>query len=76
MSKREEVLKIAERVTNEVGHVTILINNAGIMPCRPLLSQKPDHINQVFNVNVLSNFWVSIEIKANKSQLVSYIFLK
>lgn len=41
----------------EVGPVTLLINNAGVMICKPLLSQTPQNIETVVNVNLLSHFW-------------------
>ncbi|XP_015175474.1 PREDICTED: short-chain dehydrogenase/reductase family 16C member 6-like isoform X2 [Polistes dominula] len=58
VSKREEVLKVAEKVKEEVGNVTILINNAGIMPCHSFLNNTPEEIRNVFDVNVLAHFWV------------------
>ncbi|KAI5755691.1 hypothetical protein M8J77_019005 [Diaphorina citri] len=59
VSNREEVLRVADKVRKEVGEVTILVNNAGIMPCKPLNEQKPDVIRKTFDVNVLAHFWVS-----------------
>ncbi|XP_014601751.1 PREDICTED: short-chain dehydrogenase/reductase family 16C member 6-like isoform X1 [Polistes canadensis] len=58
VSKREEVLKVAEKVKEEVGNVTILINNAGIMPCHSFLDHTPEEIRNIFDVNVLAHFWV------------------
>lgn len=57
VSNREEILLLAEKVRKEVGEITILVNNAGIMPCKPLSEQKPDVIRKTFNVNVLAHFW-------------------
>ncbi|XP_008471959.1 epidermal retinol dehydrogenase 2-like [Diaphorina citri] len=57
VSNREEVLRVADKVRKEVGEVTILVNNAGIMPCKPLNEQKPDVIRKTFDVNVLAHFW-------------------
>lgn len=59
VTNREEVLKVAERVTEEVGNVTILINNAGIMPCHAFLDYTPEEIRKIFDVNVLAHFWVN-----------------
>lgn len=49
---------MAERVRLEVGDVTVLVNNAGIMPCHPLGGHKPGEIEKIFDVNVLAHFWV------------------
>lgn len=57
VSNREEVFKTAEKVRAEVGNVTILINNAGIVYCRPLLDQTPEEIKRIFSVNVLAHCW-------------------
>ncbi|XP_076244046.1 short-chain dehydrogenase/reductase family 16C member 6-like isoform X2 [Calliopsis andreniformis] len=57
VSNREEVFKMAERVKEEVGNVTILINNAGIMPCRNFLDHSPEEIRRIFDINVLGNCW-------------------
>ncbi|XP_075217653.1 17-beta-hydroxysteroid dehydrogenase 13-like [Lycorma delicatula] len=57
VSKREDVLEVADKVRQEVGDVTILINNAGIMPCHPLTSHTATEIQRIFDVNVLAHFW-------------------
>lgn len=57
VSNREKVLELAIKVKIEVGPVTVLINNAGIMPTRPLEKQTPEEIRKTFDINVLSNFW-------------------
>ncbi|RZF32774.1 hypothetical protein LSTR_LSTR016821 [Laodelphax striatellus] len=61
VSNREEVLALAARVRAEVGDVTMLVNNAGIMPCRPLPNHKPEEIRKIFDVNVLAHFWIIID---------------
>ena len=59
VSDRDAVLLLANRVKEEVGDVSILVNNAGIMPCHPLLQHTPQQIRKIFDVNVLAHFWVS-----------------
>lgn len=58
VSDREEVLRVAEKVKEEVGHVTILINNAGIMPCHTFLEHTPEEIRKIFDINVLAHCWI------------------
>ncbi|XP_068916562.1 17-beta-hydroxysteroid dehydrogenase 13-like [Tenebrio molitor] len=57
VSNRENVFEVAKKVQQEVGDVTILINNAGIMPTHPILTQTKDEIERTFNVNVLAHCW-------------------
>ncbi|XP_015126333.1 short-chain dehydrogenase/reductase family 16C member 6 [Diachasma alloeum] len=58
VTNREEVFKVAERVKAEVGNVTILVNNAGIMPCQPFMDHTPEVIQKLFDVNVMAHFWM------------------
>ncbi|VVC40802.1 Short-chain dehydrogenase/reductase SDR,NAD(P)-binding domain [Cinara cedri] len=57
VSNRQEVLDAANLVKQQVGNVTVLVNNAGIMPCRPMFLQSHETIEKIFNVNVLAHFW-------------------
>jgi len=58
VSNREHVFNVAERVKKEVGDVTILVNNAGIMPCHAFLDHTADEIRRIFDINVLAHFWM------------------
>lgn len=58
VSKREEVFSVAERVKKEVGDVSILVNNAGIMPCHSFLDHTTDEIRRIFDINILAHFWM------------------
>ncbi|XP_012524886.1 17-beta-hydroxysteroid dehydrogenase 13 [Monomorium pharaonis] len=58
VTRREDVFAVAKKVKEEVGDVTILVNNAGIMPCHVLLDHTINEIVQLFNVNVLAHFWI------------------
>jgi all-trans-retinol dehydrogenase (NAD+) len=59
VTDRDAVFKLAQRVTIEVGEVTILINNAGIMPCKPLLRWSEKEVRSTMDINVNGNIWVS-----------------
>ena len=56
--KSEEVYVTARRVQEEVGDVTMLFNNAGVVTGRKLLSCSDEEIIRTFGVNSLSHFWV------------------
>ncbi|KMY91264.1 estradiol 17-beta-dehydrogenase 11 isoform X1 [Drosophila simulans] len=59
ISKKEEVYKAADVIRDEVGDITLLINNAGVVSGLHLLDT-PDHlIERSFNVNVMAHFWTT-----------------
>ena len=58
-TKKEEVYKVAEQVKKDVGDVTILINNAGIVSGKKLKDTPDDKIELTFQLNSISHFWVN-----------------
>ena len=58
VADREDVRRAAEETRSKVGEVTMLFNNAGIMPARPFLKFKPEEVEKIFNVNVFSQYWM------------------
>ncbi|KAG0714289.1 Estradiol 17-beta-dehydrogenase 11 [Chionoecetes opilio] len=58
VANRDDVATVSAKVRQEVGEVTVLVNNAGIMPCKPFLKHSPDQIIDVFRVNVFAHFWM------------------
>lgn len=59
VSDREAVYKTASQVEKEVGHVTMLINNAGIVAGKRLLELSDEAIIKTFQVNTLAHFWTT-----------------
>lgn len=57
VSDKKAVEDAALSTVTKLGDVTLLINNAGVMPCKPLLSFTCSEVEQQFSVNVLSHFW-------------------
>ncbi|XP_066146083.1 short-chain dehydrogenase/reductase family 16C member 6-like [Euwallacea fornicatus] len=57
VSNRQNVMETAEKVRNSVGEVTILINNAGIMPHHSFLEHTEAEVRRIMDVNVMANFW-------------------
>ena len=51
VSDRETIYEVAERVKSEVGEVSILINNAGIMCGKPLLETSDITIEKTMQVS-------------------------
>lgn len=60
ISNREHVKETAKRVKEEIGNVDILINNAGIVACKPLWELPEKAIESTYSVNILSHYWVSL----------------
>uniref|UniRef100_A0A8D9EGY2 Short-chain dehydrogenase/reductase 3 n=1 Tax=Cacopsylla melanoneura TaxID=428564 RepID=A0A8D9EGY2_9HEMI len=58
ISQRQNVTELGKKVKAKVGDVTIIVNNAGIMPCHPLKNTSEEEIRKIFDVNVFSHFWV------------------
>lgn len=59
---------MAEKVKKEVGDVTILINNAGIAPCRIFQDYNVDEISRVIDVNLIAHYWASIIFGKKKNE--------
>lgn len=59
ISDRLKVYEAAQKVQEEIGTVDILINNAGMVTCRPFLELSDKAIEATYNVNILSHYWVS-----------------
>ena len=60
ISSRQEVYSIAERIKEEVGFVSMVINNAGITGGAKRLSDLDDErIVKTMEVNALAQFWVT-----------------
>lgn len=59
ISNKEAVYKAADVIRREVGDVTILINNAGVVSGLPLLDTPDSMIERSFNVNILAHFWTT-----------------
>ncbi|XP_053672317.1 epidermal retinol dehydrogenase 2 [Anopheles nili] len=59
ISERERVYETAKKVQQEVGHVQVLINNAGIVACRTLWDLTDKAIESTYAVNILSHYWTT-----------------
>ena len=58
MTDKENVYALAEQVKREVGEVTMLVNNAGIVTGKHLMECPDDLIQKTMDVNCTAHFWV------------------
>ncbi|XP_010609441.1 epidermal retinol dehydrogenase 2 [Fukomys damarensis] len=56
-SRKEEVYKVADQVKKEVGDVSILINNAGIVTGKKFLDCPDELMEKSFDVNFKAHLW-------------------
>ncbi|KAM9626401.1 epidermal retinol dehydrogenase 2 isoform 2-T3 [Trichechus inunguis] len=56
-SQREDVYRVADQVKKEVGDVSILINNAGIVTGRKFLECPDELMEKSFDVNFKAHLW-------------------
>ncbi|XP_026885767.2 short chain dehydrogenase/reductase family 16C, member 5a [Electrophorus electricus] len=56
-SDRAEVYRVAEQVKQEVGDVTILINNAGIVTGKKFMESSDVLVEKTVRVNTMAHFW-------------------
>ncbi|XP_057208127.1 LOW QUALITY PROTEIN: epidermal retinol dehydrogenase 2 [Triplophysa rosa] len=75
-SRRSEVYRVAELVKKEVGDVTILVNNAGVVTGKYTFTEAPDNlVDRTLRVNVAAHFWtykafLPVMIQRNHGHLV------
>ncbi|XP_060762459.1 short chain dehydrogenase/reductase family 16C, member 5a [Neoarius graeffei] len=56
-SDRAEVYRVAEQVRQEVGDITILVNNAGIVTGKKFMDSPDSLIEKTLQVNTMAHFW-------------------
>ncbi|KAH8305372.1 hypothetical protein KR044_012856, partial [Drosophila immigrans] len=56
--KREEIVELAARMRKEHGFIQVVVNNAGIMPCHPLLEHNEQETRLMYDINVLAHYWI------------------
>ncbi|XP_062976480.1 retinol dehydrogenase 10-like [Elgaria multicarinata webbii] len=67
VSRREEVYGAAEDVRKDVGDVTILVNNAGVVAGTPILQCPDEQLERTMKTNCHAHFWT---VKAFLPQMI------
>lgn len=57
-----KIRSLAQQIHDKHGPVFILVNNVGILNCLPLLNLSYNQIRRTIDVNLLSHFWVGIDM--------------
>ncbi|XP_011807198.1 PREDICTED: estradiol 17-beta-dehydrogenase 11 [Colobus angolensis palliatus] len=75
-SNREDIYSSAKKVKAEIGDVSILVNNAGVVYTSDLFATQDAQIEKTFEVNVLAHFWttkafLSAMMKNNHGHIVT-----
>lgn len=76
VTNREKVLETGSLVFKDVGAVTILVNNAGIMPQHDFLMHTEGEIRKIIEINTVAHFWMFQAflpkmIEANRGHIVA-----
>jgi NAD(P)-dependent dehydrogenase (short-subunit alcohol dehydrogenase family) len=58
VSDRDACIALAEKVISEVGPIDVLVNNAGITECVPILDQSEAALRRMTDVNYLGQVWM------------------
>jgi len=61
LSKKNEIAKQAAKVKSDVGHIDLLINNAGIVTGKSFLECSDEQIERTMNVNIMALMWITRE---------------
>lgn len=59
LRSEQQVNAVADKIRVDVGHPTVIINNAGVARGKTILDSEPGDIRFTFDVNVFAHFWVT-----------------
>ncbi|XP_054166028.1 epidermal retinol dehydrogenase 2-like [Oppia nitens] len=57
LADRQVVYKTSDKINEDFGFISILVNNAGVLYGKTFLELNDQNIINTFNVNAISNFW-------------------
>lgn len=58
VTSREKVLEVGSKVLEDVGDISILVNNAGIMPQHEILKHSEAEVRKMYEINVFAHYWL------------------
>lgn len=60
VTDRKAVYDLEKNLRESGRQIDVLLNNAGIVKAAPLLTESDEMIEKILNVNLISQFWVSV----------------
>lgn len=66
---REAVFRMAEKVKKEVGNISVIVNNAGMVTGKSVMEIDPSKFEQVLKLNTTAHFWVGKFTSIRKCKL-------
>ena len=58
VSSYDQIKALVTKIKSEVGDITILVNNAGIVNAKSILELTDTQIRRIFDINILAHFWL------------------
>jgi len=58
VTSREKVLEVGSKVLEDIGDISILVNNAGIMPQHEILKHSEAEVRKMYEINVFAHYWL------------------
>jgi NAD(P)-dependent dehydrogenase (short-subunit alcohol dehydrogenase family) len=55
----EDCARVVEQTVSELGHVDVLVNNAGIGTAVPATREQPDAFRKVIDINLMGSYWMA-----------------
>ncbi|PFX18055.1 epidermal retinol dehydrogenase 2-like [Stylophora pistillata] len=68
LRNRKEISEMSKKVKEEVGEVSLLVNNAGIITGKKVMDCSDEEILATMDVNILSHFWTIKEFLPSMCQ--------
>jgi len=58
ITSREAVFEVQARIVKDLGHPSILVNNAGVANAAPIMKVTEKMVRQLFDVNIVSHYFL------------------
>lgn len=62
MTSLSDLKKLNKHIEQDLGPVTILVNNAGVLMHKNLLNPEPEEVQRMIDVNFTSHYWVRFNL--------------
>ena len=57
VTDEKKVKQVVKAVQRELGDIYMLVNNAGVVPCKPFMELSSQDVRRAVDVNALAHFW-------------------